>query len=225
MMKRRIFEAAVSVLLLLALFQAGRTVEGVSQKKLELEVLYLPSGEFLEQASLGYRNLAADLLWFRTVQYYGGYSKGENDLALFSHLIDVITDLDPQFIFAYTFGALIISQDIGYPAGGVEVLQKGMWNNPENWWIPFEIGFIYYVDEKDLPNAERYFHLASRIPGADGIAKRFAAFVAQRAGHTETSIAMWEDLARTADNPAMRDLAEMYLEKLKTQQKEEAGTK
>jgi hypothetical protein len=216
-MKRKIFDVAAAVLLLLALFQAGRTVEGISQKKLDLEVLYMPSGEFLEQASLGYRNLAADLLWFRTVQYYGGWIKDENDLSLFSHLIEVITDLDPQFIFAYTFGALIISQDIGYYAGGVEVLKKGMQNNPGNWWIPFEIGFIYYVDAQDYANAERYFHLASRLPGADEIAKRFAAFAAKRSGDLEVSLRMWEELARTSDNPDIRMIAERYIEKLKIQ--------
>ena len=216
-MKRRIFEFTAIVCICIALFQAARSVEDLSRKKNQLEVLYMPSGEFLEQASLGYRNLVADLLWFRTVQYYGGWIKDENDLSLFSHLIEVVTELDPQFIFAYTFGALIISQDIGYYAGGIEVLKKGMWNNPDNWWIPFEIGFIYYVDAQDYANAERYFNLASRLPGADEIAKRFAAFAAKRSGDLEASLRMWEDLARTSDNPDIRMIAERYIEKLKSQ--------
>jgi len=215
--KRRIFEFTAIVCICIALFQAARSVEDLSRKKNQLEVLYMPSGEFLEQASLGYRNLVADLLWFRTVQYYGGWIKDENDLSLFSHLIEVVTELDPQFIFAYTFGALIISQDIGYYAGGIEVLKKGMWNNPDNWWIPFEIGFIYYVDAQDYANAERYFNLASRLPGADEIAKRFAAFAAKRSGDLEASLRMWEDLARTSDNPDIRMIAERYIEKLKSQ--------
>ncbi|MCK4236194.1 MAG: hypothetical protein KAX38_03680, partial [Candidatus Krumholzibacteria bacterium] len=99
-MKRRITEILIAVFVLLALFRVSQSVEGLSQKKRKLDVLYLPSGQFMEEAVLGYRNLAADILWFRTVQYYGGYRMGENDMALFSHLVGVITDLDPQFTFA-----------------------------------------------------------------------------------------------------------------------------
>ncbi len=38
---------------------------------------------------------------------------------------------------------------------------------------------------------------------------------AGKAGYVETSIAMWEDLARTSDNKYIRELAERYIEKLK----------
>ena len=35
--------------------------------------LYLPSGKFISEASLGYRQLAADVVWLSAVQYYGEY--------------------------------------------------------------------------------------------------------------------------------------------------------
>jgi tetratricopeptide (TPR) repeat protein len=214
-MKRRTIEIVVVILLLLVLYYSARSVESLSQKRYKLEVLYLPSGRFVKQIALGYRNLAADILWFRTIQYYGSYRMGETDLALFNHLVDVITDLDPQFAFAYVFGALIIAEDLGYFREGIKFLEKGIQNNPNDWWLVFEMGFLYYVDARDYTEAMRCFQRAARMPGADDIAARFAAFVASRAGHTETSIAMWEELARTTDHPHIRDLAEMYIEKLK----------
>jgi tetratricopeptide (TPR) repeat protein len=206
---------------LVALFGASMSVEDLSRKKQDLDVLYLPSGRFLEQISLGYRNLASDVLWLKTIQYYGGYRHGTNNLALFRHLVDVTTDLDPQFVFVYVFGALVIAQDLGYFEEGVAFLEKGMWNNPTEWWLPFEIGFINYVDARDYDEAARYFQLASRLPGADEITRRFAAFVASKAGHLETSIAMWEDLARTSENHYIRALAERYIEELKTRMHEQ----
>ena len=75
--------------------------------------LYLPSGKFIEQTSLGYREVAADWVWFQAVQYFGGYAKNEHDLAYFNGLIDIVTDLDPHFDFAYIFGAVVMSQDMG----------------------------------------------------------------------------------------------------------------
>lgn len=214
-MKRRTIEIVVAFALLLVLFYSARGVETLSQKKYKHDVMYLPSGRFIEEVSLGYRNLAADILWFRTIQYYGSYRMGENDLALFKHLVDVITDLDPQFTFAYLFGALIIAEDLGYFREGIKFLEKGIHNNPQDWWLMFEMGFLYYVDARDYTEAMRCFQKASCMPGADDIADRFAAFVAAKGGHTETSIAMWEELARTSENPHIRDLAGRYIDKLK----------
>jgi tetratricopeptide (TPR) repeat protein len=214
-MKRKYAEIAIAVAALALLVAASRGVEGLAQKKNAIEVLYLPSGQFVEQAALGYRNLAADVLWFKMVQYYGGYRMGANDLALFTHLVDVITDLDPQFVYAYVFGALIIAQDLGQFERGIGFLEKGIQNNPEDWWLPFELGFLSYVYARDYAKALSNFEKAARIPGAGPQAARFAAFVAAKAGHVETSIAMWEELARTSDNKYIRELAERYIAELR----------
>jgi tetratricopeptide (TPR) repeat protein len=149
------------------------------------------------------------------VQYYGGYRMGENDIALFAHLVDVITDLDPQFVYAYVFGALIIAQDLGEFRQGIGFLEKGVRNNPQDWWLPFQLGFLHYVYARDYPQALVYFEKAARLPGAGPQAARFAAFVAGKAGYVETSIALWEELGRTTDNKYLRELADRYIAKLK----------
>jgi tetratricopeptide (TPR) repeat protein len=186
-MKRKLVEIAIAVAAIVMLFEASRGVEGLSQRKRCLEVLYLPSGRFIEQAALGYHDLAADLLWFRMVQYYGGYRMGENDLALFKHLFEV----------------------------GIAFLENGIRNNPNDWWLPFELGFLEYVYARDYDRAVANFERAAKLPGAGPQAERFAAFAAARAGHIETSIAMWEELARTSDNRYIRELAGRYIEKLR----------
>ena len=214
-MKRKYAEIALALAALALLVAASRGVEGIAGKKHRLEVLYLPSGQFIEQASLGYRDLAADVLWFKMVQYYGGYRMGENNIALFAHLVDVITDLDPQFKYAYVFGALVIAQDLGQFKQGIGILEKGIRNNPQDWWLPFQLGFLNYVYARDYTKALFYFEKAARLPGSGPQAARFAAFAAGKAGHVETSIAMWEELARTSDNKYIRELSERYIERLR----------
>ncbi len=179
--------------------------------------LYLPSGKFIEQSSLGYRELAADWIWFQSVQYFGGWAKGQHDLAYFAGLIDIVTDLDPHFEFPYVFGAVVLAQDMNDLERGVEVLKKGMRQNPDNWQYPFEIGFLYYVTTQDAERSARYFELASRMPGGRDVAGRFAAFVHSKAGHSEVSIRMWEEIARESDQPYMRELAKRYIEKLQAE--------
>jgi hypothetical protein len=149
------------------------------------------------------------------VQYFGGYAKSEHDLTYLSGLIDIVTDLDPHFDFAYIFGAVVMAQDMGDVERGVEVLKKGMHHNPTDWQYPFEIGFLYYVGPREVERAARYFELAARLPGGGDRARRFAAFVHSKAGHKETSIRMWEELAREADEPYVREMAERYIEKLR----------
>lgn len=177
--------------------------------------LYLPSGKFLEQISLGYNQIVADMIWHQAIQYYGGYRKELHDLAYFEGLIDLVTDLDPHFIFPYVFGAVVMSQDMGSFESGLRVLRKGMHHNPLSWELPFEIGFLSFVDARNPDLAARYFDLASRLPGAPDRTRRFAAFVYSKAGHDELSIRMWEELRETAEEPYMRELAERYLEKLR----------
>ena len=213
-MRRKYVEIVFAIAALIVLFEVSRGVEGLAHRKHRLEVLYLPSGNFIAQATLGYHNLAADALWFKMVQYYGGYRMGENDLLLYSRLVDVITDLDPQFTFAYIFGALVIAQDLGHFQEGITFLEKGIENNPKNWWLPFELGFLQYVYARDYEAALLNFQKASRLPDALPQAARFAAFAAGKAGHVETSIAMWEELSRTSDNAYIRELAERYIEEL-----------
>ncbi|HET6347874.1 MAG TPA: hypothetical protein VFH88_02210 [Candidatus Krumholzibacteria bacterium] len=180
--------------------------------------LYLPSGKFVEQASLGYEQLAADMVWFQAVQYYGGYAKSQHDLAYFGGLIDIVNELDPHFVFPYVFGAVVMAQDLGDLDRGIHLLKRGMRNNPESWDLPFEIGFLYYTVARDDSSAAKYFDLASRLPGGRDSAARFAAFVYAKAGHLETSIRMWEEVERTADQPYMRELAHHYLDKLRRQE-------
>lgn len=185
--------------------------------------MYLPSGKFIEEASLGYDQIAADLIWSQAVQYYGGYRKGNHDLAYFEGLVELVTDLDPHFVFPYRFGALVLSQDMDALDRGLRILRKGMHHNPTNWEIPFEIGFLYFVDARNPDMAARYFDLSSRMPAAPDLARRFAAFVYSKAGHSEMSIRMWEELKDTTEEPYMRKLAQRYLERLKQQDTGDEG--
>lgn len=185
------------------------------------EKLYLPSGKFVEQLSLGYREVVADAVWLSAVQYYGDFRKGNHDLKYFRGLIDITTTLDPHFIFAYVFGALVVSEDVGAFDEGMDILKQGMAHNPASWQLPFEIAFLNFINRQDTQMAARYFELASRMPGAPEYTRRFAAFVYSKAGDTESSIRMWEEYMEHTDNPYLKELAERYIEKLKQSPLEE----
>jgi hypothetical protein len=203
-----------AALLVAVVFAAARVQEFRVRPYLHTN-LYLPSGRFIEQASLGYHEIAADLIWFQAVQYYGGYAKSQHDLTYFAGLIDIVNDLDPHFVFPYIFGAVVMTQDLGEFERGIAVLKRGMERNPRVWELPFEIGFLYYTIRRDANAAARYFELAGRMPGGGERARRFAAYLHSKAGHLETSIRMWEEIARDAEQPYMREMARRYVDRLR----------
>lgn len=216
---RAAWTVAAVIVLSGAVFSTAR-VKAYTMRPYLHDNLYLPSGSLIRQASLGYREMAADIVWFQAVQYYGGYRKAYHDLAYFHGLIDIVTDLDPYFVFPYRFGAAVLASDMGSLDDGITLLKKGMVHNPTRWEFPFEIGFLSYIGSADHEMAARYFELAARLPGGGDRARRFAAFVYSRSGHTENSIRMWEELKETSDVPWMRELAEREIQKLHAPEQE-----
>jgi tetratricopeptide (TPR) repeat protein len=214
-MLRSLFRIIIAIAVVLMLVTAARMVEPVLEGKADIEIAYLPSSEFMKMASLQYRELTADLYWFRAVQYYGGYRLSQNDIHLFNHLAGMITDLDPHFIGAYKLSALVITEDLGNFAAAKNLMEKGLRYNPDDYWLTFEMGFLHYLDGKDYREAEKYFRVAAGLPNADGNrAARFAAEAASKGGNVDASIALWKELIRSSDNKYIRELAERYISKL-----------
>lgn len=188
------------------------------------ERLWLPSGLFLRESTAGFREPAADALWFQAVQYYGEYRHGQHDLAYFRGMIRGVTALDPRFLEAYRFGALVLATDMQDVAGGVDLLQRGILANPGRAILPFEIGFPHWVLTRDYARAATWFDAAARAPDAGDFTRRFAAFAHKRAGQLEVSYVLWRNLHDTTSDPNMHDLAERMMAKIEPQLRARAAT-
>jgi hypothetical protein len=190
-----------------------RALEARDRIAASTEALYFPSGRFLSEAALGYREVAADLLWFRTTQYYGAFRRGEHDLRYFRELIDGVTRLDPRFTEAFYFGSLVYGMENDDVPSAVDILKRGVMHNPDRWLLPFNIGFTYYMLARDHVRAGHWFRAAADTPGATDFARRFAAYVTRRAGDVEASLALWMNLRDTTSNPKMREIAQRNVER------------
>ena len=215
-MSRRSGWLAISLVLLAVAAQCwalGRAREAQTPRAQD-DIRYIPTGEALRALSCGFDDTLADLLWFRVIQYYGSYRHGEHGIEFFERLVDVVLDLDPNFEDAYRFAAQVLSEDMQAPDRGIALLERGMRARPESWWLPFEAGFIEYTVKLDDAAAAVWFQRAANTKGASEFPKRFAAFVAARAGQLEVSYELWNYIARTTDNEALREKAEDYVRQL-----------
>lgn len=178
------------------------------------DVAYLPTTNALRFMSAGYDDVAADILWLRTVTYYGEWRQGDHGIAYFRELSRRVVELDPHFVDAYRFGALVLADDLGAFDDGIALLRKGMQAMPDTWWLPFEAGFLEYTVRMDNEKAAEWFRVAAMKPDAPDRAKNFAAFVTSRAGDLRVSLELWKFVANTTENPEVRLKAEEYIEEL-----------
>jgi tetratricopeptide (TPR) repeat protein len=171
---------------------------------------------------LGHEGLLANIYWTRVVQYFG---RKRMDRAvrfdLLGPLLRITTDLDPQLIIAYRFGAIFLAEKppggAGRPEEALHLLQRGIVANPRYWRLWQDLGFIYYWDLKDYPAAARVFRAGSEQPGAYVWMKALAASVAAEGGATQTSRLLWSEIYREAATDSIRKSAEEHLIALQAQ--------
>jgi tetratricopeptide (TPR) repeat protein len=160
------------------------------------DVLYVSSPKTLQRLSLGYDGLLADVYWTRAVQYFGAnHSQGTGNYSLLAPLLEITTGLDPHLVVAYDFGASFLASKpplgAGEPQRAIDLTKYGIRNNPNEWQLYRNLGFIYYLDLKDYPNAADAFARGSQLPNAHPFLKILAAQMAQHAGEISTARMLW----------------------------------
>ncbi len=183
------------------------------------ELLYLPEGRVLRAASLGNTNLMADLIWLKSIQYYGEQRMTTRNYDQAERLFHVIYDLDPAFTGAMRFGALVLAQDAANPDGAVALLERAERDNPDVWEYPFDQGFIHQTVRRDYESAGRAYRRAASMPGAPALAQRLAGVSFARLGDHDSAREVWSALAQDT-NQATRRLAERNLRNLDLQEGE-----
>jgi hypothetical protein len=186
----------------------------------EQDDLVLRSGSLIKAMSLEYAPLAADLYWTRVVQYYGNKRADQQaNLDLLWPLLDVTTTLDPNLIVAYRFGGMFLSDSpprgAGQPERGIELLQRGIRNNPEYWRFYEDLGFIYYFDLHDYHNAAEALMAGSKVPGAMVWMKTAAARIAEKGESLETSAKLWSEVYNSTNEPSIKENAKVHLQLLR----------
>ena len=128
--------------------------------------MYLPHGEYLRIASLGYEQVAADLLWVQAIQAMGERKVSEEAGHWIYHALDVITTLDPRFVRVYAAGGIALTTLVRHIEESNRILEKGMRHNPEVWQLPFYLGFNCYFELHDDQKAAEYIAHAAKLPDA-----------------------------------------------------------
>ncbi len=179
------------------------------------ETIYISSPKLLKHLSLGYDGLLADIYWTRAVQYFGEqHQTGRSDYKLLWPLLNITTHLDPHLVPAYEFGSAFLTvpppQGAGEPDRAIELVEYGIRNNPDDWHLYYDLGFIHY-DQKNYKAAADAFDRGSKVPNAHPFLKVMAAQTAQHGGETRTAQMLWTSVYETTRDPQIRDNAKSHL--------------
>jgi hypothetical protein len=211
-----------SALLVLCLLGSALTLRRVDQLRagatLE-EVLYISSPTVLKRLSLGYTGLLADVYWTRAVQYFGSkHHAGAMHYDLLAPLLEITTELDPQLVVAYQFGANFLAakppNGAGMPERAIQLAEFGIRNNPNEWRLYYELGFIHYMELKDYAGAADAFMRGSKVPNAHPWMALLAGKMAEHAGEIETARMMWITTYKTTEDKNIRANAVAHLNAL-----------
>lgn len=216
--------AAVPVLLAGAYAAGSQATRAQNASGDPYELMYLPEGQVLRAASLGNRSFVADLVWLRTIQYYGEQRLTTRNYDQAERLFQVIYDLAPTFKGATRFGALVLSQDAGNPEGALALLEKAAADDPDAWEYPFDQGFIYQTAMRDFEKAGEAYRRAAAKPGAPDLAARLAGLSFARLGDRAEAREIWMAIREEAENDLTAALAERNLKNLDLEEAEETLT-
>ncbi|MEZ5345143.1 MAG: hypothetical protein R2681_06245 [Pyrinomonadaceae bacterium] len=176
-------------------------------------------GDKLKGFVFGAEGLVADWYWMRSLQYIGTklVNNKENlnldDLRklnprLLYPLLDNATTLDPRFISAYSYGAMVlpaIDQD-----QAIALIEKGISNNPEQWRLYQHLGYIYWRS-KDFTKAAESYEKGSKIEGAPQFMRSMAAKMTSDGGERETAREIYTQLFNEAQDSQSRENAQLRL--------------
>jgi hypothetical protein len=217
---------AAGVLLVLLLVASAFALDHLdrigSRVKLH-EALYVMSPKVAKRLSLGYDGLLADVYWTWAVQYFGArHLAGSTHYELLGPLLEIATTLDPHLTIAYQFGGNFLAPSPPYGAGmpqqAIQLTEYGIRNNPSDWRLYYNLGFIYYMELKDYAKAADAFGHGAKVPGAHPFLRVMAAQMAQHAGELQMAQMMWTTTYQSTQDRDIRDNAAAHLLALKVQE-------
>jgi hypothetical protein len=169
------------------------------------ELSYLPKGEYLKLAVLGYRQLAADIIWLQAVQHLGKRNQTPGGYIWAYHAVDVVTDLDPKFVYAYQAAGTILGVWADRVHESIAILKKGMQHNSDAWELPFYVGYDYFYELCDPILAAKYFRIASQLSGAPSYLPRLAARMTVEAGDPDAALEFLLQLYQQVQDDGLKE--------------------
>jgi hypothetical protein len=198
--------AALGGLAMVVIMTGTRLDRAATATTRSQEPVYLPRAEYLRPMSLGWQNALADVLWFRTISYFGEHYRNDRTYPWLAAMCDLVTDLDPHAEHVYRFCGAVLPWEAGQVEAGLRMLDKGTRQLPDSWMLQYYLGFLEYFFKDEREHALAHLHRAATLPGAHPEVAHLAALLATEQYGPETTLAFLSELERNADSADLRSM-------------------
>lgn len=170
-------------------------------------------GAKLKGYALGFEGLIADWYWMKSLQYVGDKILKNPDLKisvddlnalnprLLYPYLDNATTLDPKFVAAYSYGAIVLPAINKEQA--INFVRKGIENNPNESVLYNYLGYIYWKS-KDYEKAAEVYEKGAELKDAPPFMKLMAANMKSDGGSRSTARAVYREMYNAADDPQVK---------------------
>lgn len=161
----------------------------------------------------GAEGLMADWYFMRALQYIGNKMLAAKDQdidledltnlnpRLLYPMLENATDLDPHFMAAYSYGAMVLPAIDKQQA--IKLMRKGIEHNPEKWRLYQYLGYVHWrLGEFDL--AAEAYEKGSRLEGSSPFMEMMVAGMKARGGSRDTARAMYQEMEKNPDDEYIR---------------------
>ncbi len=216
---RRIIPISILIAGLASLYPMQRWIDtNLPREVINEEVLYFSSGETIKKMSLGFSGLVAEIYWIRTVQYFGRKITGSDPsisrlsdirMDLLAPYLNIVVTLDPHHIPAYRFGAIFLPErDVD---AAIRLLEKGISENPSEWRLYQDIGYIHW-QMRDYEKAADWYDRGGRIEGARWWMRDLAGVMKIKGGSRDVARTIYKSYLESEDENIRRQAEHRLLQ-------------
>jgi tetratricopeptide (TPR) repeat protein len=124
-------------------------------------------------------------------------------LRLLPSLLNVTTTLDPQFLPAYEYGAMILPEV--NPEEAISLLNRGIASNPNSWRLYQHLGYVYW-QRRDYEKASTVYATGSKLPGAPEWMSALSARMKADGGSRDAGREMYQRLSEASNDDAVKEM-------------------
>lgn len=172
------------------------------------DIRVVPPVEVVRSVSLGHQGFVADLLLAKITIHSGSLMWKPLDINFDSEwaygTVDLITDLDPKFFKAYLYSAMGMIHSFDDVHRARPIVEKGIAVFPDNWELPFWIGYNYYAYFHDYDTAGEYLWQAYNKPDAPKNFLSLMLSTLRQAGDYEKALVVIEQMFNEATDASLK---------------------
>lgn len=169
---------------------------------------YTTPSKITGPASLEFKGIVSDFLFLKMITSMGEKIGNKERLSskhseYIYNSSDIITDLDPYFWDAYLFADMSLAWGFREFHKANNILLKAKINRPQDYKVPYYIGFNYFYFLKDNVNGAKYLMEAARLPNCPSYIPTLASRLSVYSLKHKTAILFLKGILSKTKNPTI----------------------